>query len=266
MPVARVRGIDLYHEVNGEGDVVVFVNGGFVDHINWMFVAPVLAESFRVVTFDGRGHGESGGAVDEDPFENVEDLAALIEFLDVGPVHVVGNSGGGLFAMQHASRRPELFRSLSVNEPPFIGLLAEDPLWDEASSIMKEAGTRLRGGETEEGVRGFCESVGMDWALLPPPFKEKLLNNAHNYTGEWFGDAAHPIWALDVDAIRRFPHPIQVTGGSETVPFLGSITRRLADLLPMAELSVIEGAGHGPMFDKPTEYVEVLRRFLKGAG
>lgn len=266
MPIAQVRGIDLYHEASGEGDVVVFVNGGFVDHINWLFVAPILADSFHVVTFDGRGHGLSGGAVNEDPFENVEDLAALIEFLGVGPIHVVGNSGGGLFAMQLASRRPELFRSLSVNEPPFIGLLADDPLGDEVRDVFEETGARLRGGEVESGVRGFCEFVGMDWDQLPSPLTAKLLNNAHNYAGEWFMDSTHPVWSPDVEGLHRFPRPIQLTTGSETVPSLGSISRRLADLLPSAELAVIEGAGHGPMFDKPVEYAAVLGRFLRDAG
>jgi len=266
MPVAQVREIDLYYEASGEGDAVVFVNGGFVDHVNWLLVSPILAESFHVVTFDGRGHGQSGGVVGEDPFENVEDLASLIEFLQVGAVHVVGNSGGGLFAMHLASRRPELFRTLSVNEPPFIGLLTDDPLGDEVRGVFGETGARLRAGESEEGVRGFCESVGMDWELLPPPFRELLVNNARNYTGEWFTDPSHPIWAPNVEGLHRFPHPIQLTGGSETVPFLASITRRLADLLPTAEFSVIEGAGHGPMFDKPVEYAAILGRFLKEAG
>jgi pimeloyl-ACP methyl ester carboxylesterase len=163
MPIAQIRGIDLHYETTGGegGDVVVFVNGGFADHYNWLFVAPILAESFNVITFDGRGHGQSSGVVGEEPFENVEDLAALIEFLDVGPpVHVVGNSGGGLWAMHLAARRPELFRSVSVNEPPFLGLLANDPLGDDARAAFADTGARLREGHFEEGMRGFLGFVG----------------------------------------------------------------------------------------------------------
>jgi len=267
MPIAQIRGTDLYHETTGgEGDVVVFVNGGFADHSNWLFVAPILAESFNVVLFDGRGHGQSTGEVVEEPFDSVDDLAGLIEFLDCGPVHVVGNSGGGLYAMHLAARRPEVFRSLSVNEPPFISLLTEDPLGSDTRGVFMETGARFREGDTEAGVRGFLAFVGIDWELFPPPFKEMVLNNARNYRGRWYADATHPIWAFDAERLQRFPHPMQLTTGSNTVPALASITRTIAELLPTAELSVIDGAGHGPMFDRPAEYAAVLSQFVKDAG
>jgi len=266
MPIAQIKEVGIsYEATGGDGEAVVFVNGGFVDRSNWLFVLPILAESFNVVTYDGRGHSQSDGEVGDEPFQHVDDLAGLIEFLDIGPVHVVGNSGGGVYAMHLAARSPELFCSLSVNEPPFIGLLTDGHLADDARGVFRETGMQFGQGNFEEGVRSFCTFVGMDWELLPLPFKEMLVNNARNYKGEWFSDATHPIWTLDVEGLRRFPHPMQLTTGSNTVPFLSSITRKIADLLPIAELSVIEGASHGPMFDKPTEYSAVLSQFLKAA-
>ncbi|MFF0218007.1 alpha/beta fold hydrolase [Streptomyces vinaceus] len=56
-----------------------------------------------------------------------DDLAALIESLGDAPVHVAGNSFGASAVLGLAARRPELFRTIAVHEPPLIGVVASDP-------------------------------------------------------------------------------------------------------------------------------------------
>ena len=93
---------------------LVLVHGSWVDATRWRFVVPGLAESFRVLVYDRRGHSRSErpdapGSVDEDG-----DLAALLETLDLAPAHVVTSSYGGNIALRLATRRPQIFRSLSA--------------------------------------------------------------------------------------------------------------------------------------------------------
>ena len=60
MAVAKVNGVRLFYEVTGAGKVpLVFVHGSWVSHHNWDLVVPKLAASFRVLTYDRRGHSES---------------------------------------------------------------------------------------------------------------------------------------------------------------------------------------------------------------
>ncbi|TMK54544.1 MAG: alpha/beta fold hydrolase, partial [Actinobacteria bacterium] len=59
MAIARVNGIELYYEVSGSGEPLVLVHGSWGDHHNWDPVVVPLAESFRVVTYDRRGHSAS---------------------------------------------------------------------------------------------------------------------------------------------------------------------------------------------------------------
>ena len=114
MPEAEVNGIGLYYEFKGSGEPLALVHGSWGDATSWGLVAG-LAESFRVLAYDRRGHSRSEradtpGSVDEDG----DDLAALLEALDLAPAHVATNSWGGNIALRLATRRPDVFRSLSV--------------------------------------------------------------------------------------------------------------------------------------------------------
>lgn len=91
MAVARVNDVDLYYEVHGAGQPLALVHGSWVDASTWGRVVPGLAESFRLLVYDRRGHSrsertETQGSMEEDG----DDLAALLENLDLAPAHVVG--------------------------------------------------------------------------------------------------------------------------------------------------------------------------------
>ena len=79
MATAKVNGVELYYEINGTGEVpLVLVHGSWDSHDDWNLVVPRLADSFRVLTYDRRGHSESQrptgqGSVRED----VADLASI---------------------------------------------------------------------------------------------------------------------------------------------------------------------------------------------
>src|SRR5262249_47737639 len=112
MPTARVNGVRLFYELNGTGKTpIVLVHGSWASHHDWDLVVPRLAESFRVIPYDRRGHSQSErpsaqGSIRED----VADLAALIEHLGLGPARVAGNSFGASITLRLAGERPDLLR------------------------------------------------------------------------------------------------------------------------------------------------------------
>jgi pimeloyl-ACP methyl ester carboxylesterase len=65
VPEQRVNGAKLFYELNGSGDPLVLVHGSWVDHKDWQLVVPHLARSFRVLTYDRRGHSLSGDRSDK---------------------------------------------------------------------------------------------------------------------------------------------------------------------------------------------------------
>lgn len=100
MPLVQVNDVNLYYEITGNAeDRLVLVHGSWVDHTTWDLIVPALAESFRVLTYDRRGHSRSEPSTGEGTFDqDIADLETLIEHLDFAPALIVGNSFGASVA------------------------------------------------------------------------------------------------------------------------------------------------------------------------
>src|SRR4051812_16615 len=95
--MARVgaNGTELFYETAGNGDPLVLVHGSWGDHYNWTPVLDPLAERFRVLVYDRRGHSRSERPPGQGTrTEDEDDLAALMETLGYAPAYVVANSFG----------------------------------------------------------------------------------------------------------------------------------------------------------------------------
>lgn len=145
MATASINGVQICYELSGsEGVPLVLVHGSWDSHHDWDLVVPVLAESFRVLSYDRRGHSDSErpsgqGSVRED----VSDLAALIGNLDLEPAWVAGNSFGASIALRLAAQHPELLPGVIAHEPPLFSLLADDPSVAPMLDQVRERGVGI---------------------------------------------------------------------------------------------------------------------------
>jgi pimeloyl-ACP methyl ester carboxylesterase len=264
----KINGVQLYWELTGDsGEPLVLVHGSWVDHHNWDRVVPSLSRSFRVLTYDRRGHSRSErpaaqGSVNED----VADLTALIEALDLAPAHIVGHSFGGSIALRLAGERPDLFRSLIVQEPPLFNLLSDDPDGQATLQAIKAridaVEELLEAGDMEGGVRQFVETIAFGpgvWEQVPPEIKQTVIFNAPTFL-----DERHDPEALSIDLarLRRFPHPVLLTNGEQSPPFFAPIVAKIASVLPQAERKTFVGAGHEPEDSHPERYVATITEFV----
>jgi pimeloyl-ACP methyl ester carboxylesterase len=267
----EVNGVRLYYELHGSGEPLVLVHGSWGDARNWRFVVPGLAESFRVVVYDRRGHSRSErpdtpGSVDEDG----DDLAALLEALDLAPAHVVTNSYGGNIALGLATRRPEVFRSLSCHEPPLWSLLEDDPeirpILQQGTSSLQAVGQRIAQGDHEGAARQFVEEVAFGpgaWEReLPPELRAIFVNNAPTFLDELEDPNQLQV---DKDALSHLELPVRLTQGSESPPTFPAVIDRLVELIPRVSREIINGAAHVPQLTMPERYVEITTRALQQA-
>jgi len=269
MSTTNINGVRLYWELRGdEGDLLVLVHGSWGDHNNWSSVVPGFSHSFRVLTYDRRGHSQSERPVGQGSVsEDVGDLAALIEEVGGAPAHIVGNSFGGSIVLRLAGERPDLFRSLTVHEPPLFRLLDNEPQAQVALSAVQEridaVIQMLAANDLAGGAQRFVETIAFGrgaWGQLPSELRETFILNATT----WLDEMRDPeTLTIDVDRLRPFAAPAMLTLGGQSPPFFALVVERLAGVLPQAVTKTFEGAGHVPHLSHPDEYVAVVTSFAR---
>ena len=267
MPEAEINGAKLYYELHGGGgEPLALVHGAWVDSTSWRFVVRGLAKNFRVLSYDRRGHSRSERPATQGSFdEDGDDLAALLEALELAPAYVVTNSGGGNIALRLATRRPDLFRSLSCHEPALWGLLEDDPesqeMLQQGARSLEAVGRRIAQGDHEGAARQFVEEVAFGpgaWDNeLPPESRAIFVQNAPTALDELQGPNPANI---DEEAMPRLEMPVRLTNGSESPPIFPRVIDRLVGLVPRVTRETLEGAGHVPHLTTPERYVEVTTR------
>ena len=263
----RINDVELYHELNGhDGEPVVLVHGGWTDHSSWQLAAPGLSRDHRVLVYDRRGHSRSGRpAAQGSRRTDEDDLAALIEGLDLGPAHLIGNSYGASIVLGLAARRPELARSVVAHEPPLIGIAAPGSglraTIDRIGDLLEQVAADLRRGELEQGACRFVEDVALGpgmWSVLPPETRRVMVANAATFL-DVLGD---PHWGAVPDR-RGSEVPVLLTDGDASPDWLPAIVTALAaGPYAGAARHTFAGAGHVPHLTHAAAYLDVVERFI----
>ena len=267
MPVATLSPASIRYELSGQGDPTVFIHGSLVDRSTWERVRRGLAPVLQVLVYDRRGHGESTGPIRTHPVrDDANDLAALLDSLDLFPVHLIAHSYGGAVALRLATDRPEMVRSIVLHEPPLLGLLEDDPatapeaerLW----SSMRSMEALVRAGEPVAAVRAIMESLSTEegaWDRLGPESQRALLKNVDRWAEEMSDpEATHP----SQEALSELLIPVLITTGERSPPFLHRIAKRLESDLRNATLRTLPGVGHVPHLSDPDQFIALIHGFL----
>lgn len=109
MDIVKIGDLEMYYEVHGDGPALVLISGYTCDHMFWDQLVPDLAKRFRVVTFDNRGVGRTKDNGQPFCIETMaSDTAALIQYLELPQVAVIGQSMGGAIAQAMLATYPDL--------------------------------------------------------------------------------------------------------------------------------------------------------------
>jgi pimeloyl-ACP methyl ester carboxylesterase len=265
MPISLINDVRLFWEQHGDaGAALVLVHGSWVDHHTWDSVVPALARSFRVFTYDRRGHSQSErlraqGSIEED----VADLAAFIKTSKRAPAHVAGNSSGAAIALKLAAAEPDLLASAIAHEPPLVGMIQDHPMAPAVRQRIAAVVGLLRSGDMEGGARQFVETLALGpgtWQKLPPDVRRAYVFNAPTFLDEM--NEPETAMSIDLARLAAFKQPMLLTQGGQGAPFLAVVLDRIAAAVPGARRHIFRDAGHVLHLTVPNEYAGVVVGFL----
>jgi 3-oxoadipate enol-lactonase len=260
MPYAKVNGVRLYYEVEGEGPTVLLLHPVGLDLTCWESQVEVLMPSFRVLRVDLRGHGRSD--VPPPPYSLrgfTADVHSLLQQLSLAPAHVIGLSLGGMVAQVLALELPNDVRSLVLTD-------TTSTLAPEARRTMIERGEAAK----RAGMASVIESTLSRW--FTPGFmgsevvarsRERLLaDDVQGWAATW-----HAISELDTEPrLKEIRVPTLVIIGEVDLSVPVSRARAMADQIPGAALHVLAGAPHMAPLERPDLFNPPILEFLRQVG
>ncbi|MBB3218755.1 pimeloyl-ACP methyl ester carboxylesterase [Ochrobactrum sp. RC6B] len=226
---AEVNGIEMYYRIVGKGSPILLIPGGLSDQHVWDAQLPILARHHMVIVADSRGQGRSTRTKDPITYGLMaDDYVALLDFLRIDKVDLVGWSDGGIIGLDIAMRYPARLKSLFA----------------QAANV------------TPDGNTGYAEARAEGKPIPELRHYESIDREIHalwanepNYTGEELSDIR----------VRT-----AIVIGDHDTAISREHTEFIASQIPGAQLIILPDAGHGVPVENPRLYAHTVLRFIDG--
>ena len=264
MPYEKVSDINMYYEIHGQGEPLVFINGWCMCLDLFYKLVPVFTDEYRVITFDNRGAGKSDAPDGPYTLEMMaEDLAGLLDVIGVKKAHYLGHSMGARIAEEMALSFPEKVSSI---------ILAGPVTWSSEISWKPEPVTeeyiKRREAQTLEERAWTLLRDRVNDEFIPQNYElaEKLVKIIMGGFGPPHAQTWHTHASQTYDNYARLPQikaPTLILAGREdkTVPLDNILI--LKERIPGAELAVLDNVRHFMMWESFDESNRIILDFLR---
>src|SRR5215471_5024259 len=236
---APINGIKIWYATFGKGEPVLLLHGGLANSNYWGDQVPELAEKYRVIVMDSRGHGRS--THDERVYGYdlmASDVLGLMDFLKLPRAALVGWSDGAIIgldiAIHHPERLTKLFAFAANSDPSGVADIAQSPVFNAYIARAEKEYAALS--PTPDQYKSFLDQIGKMWETQP------------NFTAEQLGGITVPTWIVDADhdeAIKR-----------ENTEFM-------AGAIPNAGLLIEPWVSHFSFLQDPPQFTHDVLHFLE---
>lgn len=263
MPKIQVNDINLFYEVQGEGEPLLLIYGLAGRGNGWKLQIEALSPHFRVITFDNRGVGETDQPDEQYSLAQMaDDAAGLLDALGIQSAFVFGISMGGMIAQEFVLRHPQKVRKLALGCTHCgIKQCVPSPAW--VTEIFKS----LPGKSREQVVRdctpiNYSPHTQQHNPQLIESFVPLFVENRqrlHAYLRQ-----INAIYAFDAyDRLPQINTPTLVLAGKDDVLVPPANSKIIAERIPGAQLIELPEAGHLFFIEKADDVNRTLLDFFR---
>ena len=260
MAFARVNGIVLHYELSGAPDrpPLVFSNSLGTDLRIWDKVVEQLADRFRIIRYDKRGHGLSEATQPPYPLtDHVGDLVGLLNHLKIARTAVVGLSVGGMIAQGLAALHPERVAALVLCDTAHQ--IGTREFWDDRIDMV-----------ARKGLAAIVDPVMQRWftAAFRKPDNPDYAGYVAMFTrcsvDGYVGTCASVRDADLTESTRALTVPTLCIVGDQDGSTPPDLVRSMANLIRNSEFRIVPDAGHIPCVEQPDAVAGLIGGFLRG--
>ena len=257
MPFIEVNKAVHYYTVDGsEGSpTLVFSNSLGSDHRIWDSVLPYLRDKYRLIRYDQRGHGLSDATAA--PYaigDLVDDLAGLLEKLNIDRAFVCGLSVGGMIAQGLAASYPQRVRALVLCDTAMQ--IGPASIWNERIAVIRK-----------DGISALTDPIMERW--FSQAFREGRVTELNGYINmlertpaEGYIGTCCAIRDADLrDDAAAIRQPTLVLCGDQDLATPPALARELSGTVAGAKFSLIQGAAHISCVEQPESFARLLIDF-----
>jgi pimeloyl-ACP methyl ester carboxylesterase len=252
MPYAPVRDLQMYYEFHGpeEAEPLLLLDGAFgviASDSDWGKVLPRLAEEYRVIAFEHRGHGRTNNPANK--FTGYDQLAddaiALLDYLGYKKVHMVGFSDGAITLLDLSTRYQQYVDTL---------VLVGANYYNDQKCM--DAMTKL--------TASYIEQNYPDWTAT--------LEKHHGYQGEGYwkklANQMYEMWMdnkpnFTTEEMSQIKLPTLVMSGQYDNFGNREQTLAIHDSIAGSELCIVPGAAHPVMTQRPEISALIILDYLR---
>jgi len=254
---------------NSDGAAILLIHGWSQNHLSWRKqYESSLAEDFRLVALDLRGHGMSEAPLEAENYTDAQlwadDIDAIIEQLNLSRPVLVGWSYGGFIVSDYVRACGQsaiagvnyVGAAVTLNEGAFGTLIGPGFLNNAEGAMAPDLPTNI------EAMRNFLH----DCLVKPIPQEDFEVALAFNVAVSAQVRAGLTTREINSDDIlEAMTVPVLVTHGQEDIVILPTMGEHILNTCPSAKASWYEGVGHLPFMENPERFNQELAAFTQQA-
>jgi len=260
---ASINGADLYYETAGEGKALLLIHAGVGDSRMWDRQFEEFSKIYFVIRCDLRGFGRSLKSAAT--FAHYEDIAALLKYLNVEQVRVIGSSFGGSVALDFVLAYPEMATTLILVAPAVGGYKFESADMLKFFMAEEEAlGRKDLVSATELNLKMWVDGSNRQPELVDHEIRKRVREMQFNIfsqpdvVGMIEKESAPPA----IEQLHKIRIPTLVIIGDKDVAEFQIISNLITQSVENAKLALISDAAHLPNMEKPEEFNRLVLEFL----